>query len=91
MKKIEHKPKPCMIVGCKTEASKWIELERCEDSTFYLCLDHAAEMSNEDGMIPLFEPIVMGQYLPPVIRYATVRMLEVAEYACSENCNVCNQ
>jgi len=76
---IKHIPKRCQVIEkikCRDEATQWIGVS---PNTFYICSDHAARMTNED-------------YEMPIINLEThvVEFTEVAEYACSTNCDICN-
>lgn len=75
----KHIAKPCMIAGCKQEAERWIECAGVEGGTFYLCLDHALEISPNDDVIKWID---VGERI--------IEEEELGVYACSETCEVCN-
>lgn len=83
----KHIPKMCMIGGCKIEATRWVDTESInpmdlmqkECETFYLCTDHALELSPDDSMVRTLR-VDTGEII----------ISELAVYSCSDDCEVCN-
>lgn len=73
----EHIAVRCMRKGCKNEATRWYEDEWGEKGTFYVCLSHRdVARAEEDGF--------------GMIKNNQDKLVELAVYACSEECGVCN-
>jgi hypothetical protein len=85
----EHIAKECNIMGCDSEASKWIDtsegfvetllLTAKAPDAFYLCTGHASAIANEDY-----------EYVHLRIDTGEFGTYQIAEYACSEDCETCN-
>ncbi len=75
---IKHIPQQCQVierVRCRNEATQWVD----NYDTFYICLDHAARMTNEDYEMPIIN-----------LKNHRVEFREIGEYSCSEQCDICN-
>lgn len=80
-----HVPAYCMIDGCKEEATRWYDttgtpFQGVPHNTFYLCGDHASEMSPEDDVVQILD-----------METGAEKEVELAVYSCSEECKVCNE
>jgi len=89
---MKHVPKMCNVKGCSTEASYWIDtsegfveslLEASSPSTFFLCIDHQYELDGKDEH--------EGGYLHLRIDTGALHWLEIGQYVCSPDCEVCNR
>ena len=86
----EHVAKQCMVRGCDAEAQFWIDATRglCPSlpgttvpHTFYLCLDHQDEINARDGK--------EGGYLHLRVDTGELSWIEIANYACHPDCEIC--
>ncbi len=82
-----HTAKQCDVKGCVWEAKSFICLPDKDtphvtfqkpNDTFYMCSDHASDMTNEDSMFPL------------ITTQHAVIMCETGVYECHEGCEICN-
>lgn len=71
-----HVAKMCEVQGCENEASRWYEEPKSADHTQrYVCTDHPfAERAETKGTIENSEG----------------KTVDFAAYACSDDCEVCN-
>ena len=86
----EHIAKQCMVKGCEAEATHWIDVTEgfCErltyadaPDTFYLCIDHQYEINGKDERD--------GGYLHLRIDTGEIIWIEIGNYACSPECEIC--
>lgn len=75
----EHQEAFCSVSGCKEFATRWIDTDGLPffEDTFYLCPEHAEQLSADDSEAYLLTP--EGQILKK----------EVAVYSCHDDCPVC--
>lgn len=70
-----HKSINCNIKDCKESATRWFSTY----DTFYLCENHAGELSPDDEQIQLLN-----------LTDGTINYTELAVYSCSPKCKECN-
>jgi len=83
----KHQPLRCDVKACIQEATRWIDTEDLSGDfdikdpfhTFYLCEHHAAEISPDDDVIRFLNP-----------ETGKLRTIELAVYACNDDCEVCS-
>jgi hypothetical protein len=84
-----HNSAFCNVKGCEEEATKWFEITPAMaksfngtnlTDTFYLCPDHYDQLVDDNEEINLLNPAT-GEIFAGI---------EIAEYSCAEDCDVCN-
>jgi hypothetical protein len=78
-----HIDQVCDIKDCRNNAEYWIDSNvlgiSMSQDTFYLCDDHMTTLSEDGETIKQINPETLD-----------VDEIEIASYACSDTCDVCN-
>lgn len=79
-----HVPARCSVRGCHYDARRWFDAELLfgrtyRPATFYVCDEHAECFSPDDETVYWFD-----------LETGFIRTVELAVYACAEDCRICN-